>query len=482
MSESKSHRSTSSQLKTLMSRAAGTAGLVFPLIASAPASAGVSTTAEFVVTTCRSVMGDVAKADALAKEQDWTAVPQRPVNVNGLKSISTWTAARGDDKFTITVGTVSVAGASGDSNSCAVMFPGTKFSRDALFGALSAVLELKPQANMTFPQAHLEVYKIKASGPATQLLLASSANGDVIMIQMIAVQTPDADQVPGVARIDGSVRGFRGLDADTVYVLAKDGKLWRESGERNNILQPPVEVDTHVAAFQPLGGRAVYVLSADGSLWRETVAAANVERLRDPIHENVQAFQALDVDTTYVLETDRNLWRETVGNDNTPPSREAVDGHVRAFQALDAHIVYVLGSDGKLWREFDVWDNKESPRVQVDGHVKAFHALDSHIVYVLGSDGKLWREFDRWNNEAEPRAEVDANVKAFQPLDSRTVFVLGTDGNLWREQETARIRTKVAGNVLAFQAIDRKTVLVLCPGDILFRMRVPETPVTAQTP
>jgi hypothetical protein len=482
MSELKSHRSTSSRSKNLMSRAVGTAALAFPLIASAPASAGALTAAEFAVTTCRSVMGEVAKADALAKEQEWTAIPQRPVNANGLKSISTWAAARGDDKFTITVGTVSIAGASGDSNSCTVMFPGMKLPRDAFFGALSAVLDLKPQANMTFPQAHLEVFKIKTSGPAKQLLLASSGNGDVVMIQMIAVQIPDADQTPGAARIDGSVRVFRGLDADTVYVLAKDGKLWRESGERNNILQPPVEVDTNVAAFQPLGGRTVYILGADGNLWRETVDAAKLERPRDPVDENVRAFQALDGDTTYVLATDGNLWRETVGDDNTPPSRQAVDGHVRAFQALDTHVVYVLGSDGKLWREFDVWDNKESPRVQVDGHVKAFHALDSRIVYVLGSDGKLWRVFDRWNNEVEPRVEVDANVKAFQPLDLRTVFVLGTDGNLWREQETARIRTKVAGNVLAFQAIDDKTVLVLCPGDILFRMQVPETPVAVQTP
>ena len=481
MSELKSDGPAFSRSRRAIAQAVGTAALVFPLIASPPASAGAVTAAEFAVTTCRDIIADPAKADAVANEQSWTAMPHGAIHTNGLKSLSTWSATRSDGNFVITIGTAATAGSSGDSTSCVVSFSSMKLPRAAFLDALSGVLDLKPEANMTFPQGHIEAFEIKTSGPAKQLLLASSGNGDVTMVQMIAMQLPDPAEALGPARIDRAVRGFRAVDADTVYVLAKDGKLWREAGQRDNLLQPAVEVDTHVVAFQSLGGRTVYVLGGDGNLWRETVAAANVERPRDHVQENVQAFQALDLGTTYVLATNSILWRENVGDGHTPPSREVVDGGVRAFQALDAHTAYVLGVDGKLWREFDVWDNKGSPRIQVDGHVRAFQALDARVVYVLGGDGKLWREFDRWNNEAQTRVEVDANVKAFQALDLRTVFVLGTDGNLWREDETMRTRTKVAGNVLAFQAIDYNSVLVLCPGDILFRMRVP-APVAAQTP
>jgi hypothetical protein len=48
-------------------------------------------------------MGDPVKADAVAKEQNWTAMPHGPIHTDGLKSISTWRASRGDDNFVITI-------------------------------------------------------------------------------------------------------------------------------------------------------------------------------------------------------------------------------------------------------------------------------------------------------------------------------------------------------------------------------------------
>jgi hypothetical protein len=74
-----------------------------------------------------------------------------------------------------------------------ILFPGMTLPRDAFFGALSAALDLEPQTNMTFPHVHMEVFKIKTSGPAIHLLqLTSLDNGNVAAMQMISVAQPDA--------------------------------------------------------------------------------------------------------------------------------------------------------------------------------------------------------------------------------------------------------------------------------------------------
>jgi hypothetical protein len=178
-------------------QAVAAAALIVPLIAGMPAFADVRTAADFAVTTCRSIVDDPAKADAMAREQNWTAVvvPQDAAHAKGLKSVSTWTMDRGRDKFMITTGTGSPPdGAAGDTKVCMVMFPGMNFPRDAFFGVVSAAaLDLEPQTTMTFPHVHMEVFKIKASGPAIHLLqLTSLDNGTVAAMQMISVPQPDA--------------------------------------------------------------------------------------------------------------------------------------------------------------------------------------------------------------------------------------------------------------------------------------------------
>jgi hypothetical protein len=198
MSKFKSGRPTSNRWGNLLLQAAALAALIVPLIASMPAFADARTAADFAVTTCRSIVDDPAKADAMAREQNWTAVavPQDAVNAKGLKSVSAWMTDRGGGKFTITSGAGSLLdGATSDANVCMVVFPpGTILPRDTFFGVLSAAgLDLEPQTNMTFPQVNMEVFKIKTSGPAIHLLQVTSLhNGNVVAVQMISAPQPDA--------------------------------------------------------------------------------------------------------------------------------------------------------------------------------------------------------------------------------------------------------------------------------------------------
>jgi hypothetical protein len=459
------------------------AALLLTVIGSTPALADARTSAEFALATCRGALDDLGTVDALARANNWAAAPEGALGPESpvVKLRSTWAVTQGEDKFLVATGTGVIAGTSGESNLCLVMFPDRKPQRKAFFDVMSAGLALKPALDATFPTGHMEIYEIKGGGPRKLILqLISSADGNVMMASMASLDVPAGALQPRAAAVDGSVRAFHAFDADTVYVLGRDGNLWREFGAWNNALQPRERVDGNVQAFQPLDGRLVYVLGSDGKLWREFGAWNNPRRPRQNVDGHVRAFQALDGEIVYVLGSDGKLWREFGAWDNFEQPRQQVDAQVHAFQALDAGTVYVLGNDGNLWREFDGWDNPDQPRVQVDASVRAFQALDAATVYVLGSDGNLWREVGSFDNAEQPRVWVDGNVNAFQALNTRTVFVLGSDGKLWREQGTMHTRSQVAANVLAFQAIDDDTVYVLCPGNILFRMHVPKERSVAQ--
>jgi hypothetical protein len=82
-----------------------------------------------------------------------------------------------------------VTGTTGDNNICIATFAGMTLQRDEFFEALSAAFELKPQANVTFPQGHMEIYEIKSDKPAKQILeLISLNNGAVIMTGVLAAR------------------------------------------------------------------------------------------------------------------------------------------------------------------------------------------------------------------------------------------------------------------------------------------------------
>lgn len=190
--------SSSTRSQNLMFRAAAPAALLLPLIASVPASADPSPAAEYAVTTCRSILEDPAKVEAVAKEQNWTAKPNPPpragLNTNGLKVTSSWVASRGDDKFMIEIASGPVPGTIGDSNVCTFTFPGAKLPRSDFFGVLSAALQLKLLLTATLAQGQtMEMFEIKTSWPAKQMLqLVSLTDGNVVGMNMMAVQTPDA--------------------------------------------------------------------------------------------------------------------------------------------------------------------------------------------------------------------------------------------------------------------------------------------------
>jgi hypothetical protein len=469
--------------KNLLLSAFLPAALLCPLIASAPALANSATSAAFTLATCRGAMDDLAKVDAIAREKNWETAPGdfAAAQNNLVKIRSGWKVTQGEDQFLVATGLSQVGGNIGGGNLCMVMFPGMKVQRGEFFSAMSAAMELTPMANMALPQGHMEMFEIKSSGPGKQMLQLMTLNdGNVVMTGMVSMNVSASPQGAAASQVDGSVRAFRALDANTVYVLGTDGNLWREFDTWNNPLKPRNQVDRNVNTFQALDANTVFVLGTDGSLWREFGTWNNTRRPRNYVDGSVQAFQALDISIAYVLGTDGNLWREFGAWDNSQQPRQNVDGHVRAFQAIDASMAYVLGNDGKLWREFGTWNNVLQPRQNVDASVSAFQALDANTVYVLGNNGNLWREFGTWNNAKRPRVQVDGNVKAFQALDATTVYVLGTDGNLWREQGTMQTRTQVASNVLAFQAVDDNTVYTLCAGDILFRMHVPHAEPIAE--
>jgi hypothetical protein len=450
--------------------------LLSPLLGATPTLANSKTSAEFTTETCRGAMDDLAKVDATAEEQHWTAVPEGQTGAqnNLIKLRSAYVVTRGEDKFMVVTGLSQIGGAVGTGNVCMVTYPGAKLQRNDFYNVISATLDLKPIGNMNLPQGRMEMFEIQSDGPAKLILQMMTLNdGNVMMASIGSLNAPAQAQQNATSEVDGSVRAFRGLDASIVYVLGSDGNLWREFDTWNNALQPRKQVDHDVSAFEALDASTVFVLGTDGSLWREFGTWNNTKKSRNYVDGNVEAFQALDINITYVLGTDGKLWREFGAWDNSQQPRQNVDAHVRAFQAIDASVAYVLGENGNLWRETGTWNNVLQPRTHVDGTVAAFQALDGNIVYVLGENGNLWREFGAWNNAQQPRVQVDGNVKAFQALDADVVYVLGSDGNLWREQGTMQVRTRVASNVLAFHAVDDKTVYVLCPGGVLFRTPVP---------
>jgi hypothetical protein len=59
------------------------------------------------------------------------------------------------------------------------------------------------------------------------------------------------------------------IDANTIYVLGQDGKLWLEHGPFNSVPPPRQQVDGNVAAFDPVDGNNIYVLGSDGKFWLE---------------------------------------------------------------------------------------------------------------------------------------------------------------------------------------------------------------------
>jgi hypothetical protein len=286
-----------------------------------------------------------------------------------------------------------------------------------------------------------------------------------------------------------------------IFVRGTDGNLWLETGpfgNVNNTIATRTQVDANVSnifsqvgegriwrtPFQAINAEEIYVLGSDNKLWLEHGPFGSVPPSRSLVDGNVDTFQAVDLGTVFVLGTDGKLWLETAPFGNAPPARTQIDGNVQAFQALDLNTVFVLGTDGNLWLETGPFGNVPPARKQVDSNVSQFWAMNSGLVYVLGTDLNLWYEpgpFGDLNITTSNRSQIDTNVNDFQPFTVSTdagssingssadvIFVLGHDGNLWLTEgpfkgveNTVANRQFVDGNLIAFGAIDTSTVLVI---------------------
>lgn len=220
-----------------------------------------------------------------------------------------------------------------------------------------------------------------------------------------------------------SVSRFRASEAGPLFVLEKDGTLWRSDGEGSN----RTFVDHEVGDVQPAGD-SLYVLGTDKRLSRLHADGKG----RDPVDEKVSAFQAVDSTTVFVLGSDGALWRETGDMHN----RVKIGQPVQAFEYLgDGDATYILTPTHFLWRQ----TGKEPPR-QVDHDVAAFHAVDASLVYVLATDARLWQELD--DRSKAVLVEGDLAVKlgpaAFQfaskgDVEGQAIYLLDRKHGLWAE-------------------------------------------------
>jgi hypothetical protein len=182
------------------------------------------------------------------------------------------------------------------------------------------------------------------------------------------------------SQADG-VHRFEAAEANLLYAIDKDGKLWRWTVDTKDARM----VDQDVAAIQSVDGHA-FVQHTDGTLWRMRLDGS--ERAR--IDKAVAAFQAINAGLVYVLTTDGTLWRET----GDAGKRQEVDHTVASFQAVDASLVFVLAADRQLWRETDTAQS----RTQVAKDIAAFqYVAGGDTIYVLTADATLWpnRSTDR---------------------------------------------------------------------------------------
>ncbi len=220
-----------------------------------------------------------------------------------------------------------------------------------------------------------------------------------------------------------SIDKFYAADAGPLFLLEKDGTLWRAAEDGSN----RAFLDHEVSEFQP-SGDVIYLLGFDKRLWRLHAGG----KTRDPVDEAAAAFEAVDASVVFVLGPDGTLWREA-GDFH---SRTKVGQPISAFDYVaDGDATYVLTPNHILWRK----RGAEAP-VQVDHDVTAFHAVDANLVYVLATDGRLWQE----HGDRSHAALVDGDLATKSGIDAfefgstgdakiQAIFVLDRKHELWAE-------------------------------------------------
>lgn len=95
-------------------------------------------------------------------------------------------------------------------------------------------------------------------------------------------------------------------EGDTLYVIATDATLWRQSGKNAE------QIDRDVAAFQAVDAHLAYVLGKDGRLWKELGNRDKAVLVDRGVMVSGGAFLALDARRVVVLTNDYKLWNETM--------------------------------------------------------------------------------------------------------------------------------------------------------------------------
>src|SRR5271167_4691639 len=167
-----------------------------------------------------------------------------------------------------------------------------------------------------------------------------------------------------VTLIDRNAICFSAVDANTIFVVGGDGKLWLERGPFGPDNVPPagrIEVDDNINYCAAVNSNDVFVVDRDGNLWHDfgDFSQANLPP-QDGGPQGVlvdrnawKCSPTGDPSVIYILGTDGKLWlaHGPFGPDNIPPNRIPVDGDAICCSAIDDNTVYVLGQDQLLWLE-----------------------------------------------------------------------------------------------------------------------------------
>ncbi len=138
--------------------------------------------------------------------------------------------------------------------------------------------------------------------------------------------------------IGAAIDSFQIVDGAIAYGLGAGARLWRFAlGGKDSTM-----VAESVTQFHATSGGPLFVLEKDGTLWR----AESDGSKQSFIDHEVADFQPVG-DLVYIVGTDKKLSRLHADG----KTRDPVDENVAAFQAIDATLIFVLGTDGALWRE-----------------------------------------------------------------------------------------------------------------------------------
>jgi hypothetical protein len=149
----------------------------FLVVASTPGLAAdvePKAAVDFVLSTCLPAMDDLANVDKIAQERGWLRLPDLlPLNPEIEKSRAQWQAPG----FYVLTHHLLIRGM---EHKCFVTFGPAKVERDEFYQAISAVLELMPKSDSTFPQSGWRHESYEIIGQKPQQLSITSRGGAML--------------------------------------------------------------------------------------------------------------------------------------------------------------------------------------------------------------------------------------------------------------------------------------------------------------